>query len=40
MRKKHTPEQIIAGAIEAGAVKPDASVGTSRKFARYLPAWA
>ena len=43
----HLPEaksaivsQIIAAAIEAGAVKQDTSVGTSRKYARYLPAWA
>ena len=32
--------QIIAAAIEAGMIKPDESVGTSRKFARYLPFWA
>lgn len=32
--------QIIAAATEAGLVKPDESVGKSRKFARYLPFWA
>lgn len=32
--------QIIAAAIEAGLIKPDESVGKSRKFARYLPFWA
>ena len=43
----HQPEgkttiisQIIAAAIEAKVVKPDAKVGGSRKFARYLPFWA
>lgn len=43
----HLPEsksaiisQIIAFSIEAGAIKPDEKVGTSRKFARYLPFWA
>jgi predicted HTH transcriptional regulator len=32
--------QVIAATIEAGLVKPDESVGGSRKFARYLPFWA
>jgi ATP-dependent DNA helicase RecG len=32
--------QIIAVAIEAGAIKADESVGGSRKYARYLPFWA
>jgi ATP-dependent DNA helicase RecG len=43
----HLPEsksaiisQIIAFSIEAGVIKPDEKVGTSRKFARYLPFWA
>ena len=43
----HQPEsksaiisQIIAAAIESGAVKPDEKVGGSRKYARYLPFWA
>lgn len=32
--------QIIAASIEAGMIKQDEDVGTSRKFARYLPYWA
>jgi ATP-dependent DNA helicase RecG len=43
----HLPEsksaiisQIIAFSIETGTIKPDEKVGTSRKFARYLPFWA
>lgn len=32
--------QIIAATIEAGLIKPDEKVGTSRKYARYLPFWA
>lgn len=32
--------QMIAATIEAGMIKPDESVGSSRKFARYLPFWA
>lgn len=32
--------QVIAATIDAGLIKPDASVGGSRKFARYLPFWA
>jgi predicted HTH transcriptional regulator len=32
--------QIIAAAMETGAIKPDEKVGASRKFARYLPFWA
>ncbi len=43
----HLPEgksaiisQIIAAAIESNLVKQDQTVGTSRKFARYLPFWA
>jgi hypothetical protein len=31
---------VIAATIEAGLIKPDQSVGGSRKFARYLPFWA
>jgi ATP-dependent DNA helicase RecG len=31
--------QIIAATIEAGLIKPDESVGSSRKFAKYLPFW-
>lgn len=43
----HLPEsksavvsQVIAATIEIGSVKPDEKVGTSRKYARYLPFWA
>lgn len=32
--------QILAAAIDATLIKPDTKVGTSRKFARYLPFWA
>ena len=32
--------QIIASTIEAGMIKPDETIGTSRKLARYLPFWA
>lgn len=32
--------QVIVATIEAGLIKSDASVGGSRKFARYLPFWA
>ncbi len=32
--------QIIAASIEAGVIKADERVGTSRKYARYLPFWA
>jgi len=43
----HLPEnksaitsQVIAATIEAGLIKPDERVGTSRKVARFLPFWA
>jgi predicted HTH transcriptional regulator len=32
--------QVIAAAIEEGLVKPDESVGASKRLARYLPVWA
>ena len=32
--------QIFAATIEANLIKPDASNGGSRKFARYLSFWA
>lgn len=32
--------QVIGLSVEAGWVKPDEKVGSSRKFARYLPFWA
>jgi len=43
----HQPEsktaiisQIIAAAVDAKVIKPDETVGDSRKLARYLPFWA
>ena len=38
--KSAITSQIISAAIEAGLIKADDSVGTSRKYARYLPFWA
>ncbi|MGH8067334.1 MAG: ATP-binding protein [Candidatus Entotheonellia bacterium] len=38
--KSAITSQVIAATIEAGLIKPDERVGTSRKFARYLPFWA
>ncbi len=38
--KSAITSQIITQAIEAGKIKPDEKVGSSRKFARYLPFWA
>jgi predicted HTH transcriptional regulator len=38
--KRAVTSQIIAATMEAGLIKPDERVGTSRKFARYLPFWA
>jgi ATP-dependent DNA helicase RecG len=38
--KAATASQVIATTIEAGLIRLDASVGSSRKFARYLPFWA
>jgi predicted HTH transcriptional regulator len=32
--------QIISSTIDAGLIKPDEKVGSSRKYARYLPFWA
>lgn len=32
--------QIISATIEAEMIKPDETVGASRKYARYLPFWA
>lgn len=32
--------QVISSTIEAGLIKPDDKVGSSRKYARYLPFWA
>jgi hypothetical protein len=38
--KRAVASQVIALTIEAGLVKADEKVGSSRKFARYLPFWA
>ena len=38
--KAAVTSQVIAATIEANLIKPDGSVGASRKFARYLPFWA
>ncbi|MEO6060479.1 MAG: ATP-binding protein [Thermoflexales bacterium] len=38
--KSAVVSQVIAAAIDAGMIKADERVGTSRKFARYLPIWA
>jgi len=32
--------QAIAAAVSEGLIMPDERVGSSRKFARYLPYWA
>jgi len=38
--KSAITSQIIAATMEAGLIKPDEKVGSSRKYARYLPFWA
>jgi hypothetical protein len=38
--KSATVSQIISAAIDMGLVKPDRRVGSSKKWARYLPFWA
>lgn len=38
--KSAIASQIIAATIEVKLIKPDAAVGGSRKYARYLPFWA
>lgn len=38
--KSASVSQIIAATIDAGSIKADERVGTSRKHARYLPSWA
>ncbi len=40
VNKAAVTSQIIASTIEAGKIKPDITVGGSRKYARYLPTWA
>lgn len=38
--KEAISSQVIAATIESGLIKRDESVGGSKKYARYLPAWA
>jgi predicted HTH transcriptional regulator len=38
--KAAVTSQVISATIEANLIKPDGSIGASRKFARYLPFWA
>lgn len=38
--KSATVSQVIAATVEDGLIKPDQSVGESKRFARYLPGWA
>lgn len=38
--KNATISQVIAATFEAGFIKPDATAGESRRYARYLPFWA
>lgn len=38
--KSASVSQVITATIEVGKIKPDGSVGESRRFARYLPYWA
>ena len=35
-----TVSAIIADTGEAGLIKPAAGTGKSKKYARYIPAWA
>ena len=39
-RKSAIISQVIATTAEEGLIKPDDRVGSSRRFARYLPFWA
>jgi ATP-dependent DNA helicase RecG len=38
--KSAVTSQIISAAMEAGLIKPDEAMGSSRKYARYVPFWA
>ena len=38
--EKATASKIIRATVDAGLVASDPTVGASRKYARYLPAWA
>ena len=35
-----TVSAIIADTGKAGLIKPDARAGKSRRYAKYIPAWA
>ena len=37
--KSSSVTQVINQAVEAGLIKPDESVGTSKRLSRYLPFW-
>ena len=39
-RKSAVVSQVIAYAIDGQFIKPDERVGSSRKYARYVPHWA
>jgi len=39
-RSGNTVSQIISGAVEQGLIKNDPTAPDSRKYARYIPAWA
>jgi ATP-dependent DNA helicase RecG len=38
--KSAIASQAIAATVDAGFIKLDEKVGTSKKYARYLPFWA
>lgn len=38
--KAQVASQVISATIDAGLIRPDESVGKSKKYARYLPFWA
>ncbi len=39
-RKSASVSQVISAAVSEGWIKPDSATAGSKKFARYLPAWA
>ncbi len=40
LRRFDTISQIIAAAVEQGLIKNDFSAPDSKRYARYIPAWA
>ncbi len=38
--KSAIASQAIAATVDAGMIKLDEKVGTSKKYARYVPFWA